>query len=69
MSDAVITAENISKRYHIGARQRGYRTFRDAMADVALAPYRRIRRFGRSSHREEDTIWAVSYTHLTLPTN
>jgi hypothetical protein len=27
MSDVVISVQNLSKRYHIGAREEGYKTF------------------------------------------
>ncbi len=56
---AAITVEGLSKRYRIGARERR-QTFREALVDLAAAPLRRLRSFGRSSYREEDSIWALS---------
>ena len=58
MIEPIIQVENISKQYHIGKR-RGYRTFRDALTDMATAPIRRLRYFGRVSCSQEDTIWAL----------
>jgi lipopolysaccharide transport system ATP-binding protein len=51
--------EGLSKRYRIGARERGKRDLRETVAAVLSAPLRRLRSFGRSSHREEDSIWAL----------
>lgn len=58
MSSATIQVEGLSKRYRIGVRLK-HRSFREALTDAALAPVRRLRSFGRSSHREEDSIWAL----------
>ena len=59
MGEPAIRVAGVSKRYRIGARQAPHKTFREAVADLALAPLRRLRRFGRASHREEDSIWAL----------
>jgi lipopolysaccharide transport system ATP-binding protein len=58
MTAPAIKVEKISKRYRIGVREEG-KTFREAIMDLAAAPFRRIKSFGRSSHREEDSIWAL----------
>jgi lipopolysaccharide transport system ATP-binding protein len=58
MSGSAISVHSLSKRYHIGAARRG-RTLREAVMDAAAEPFRRLRRFGRSSAREEDAIWAL----------
>ncbi len=58
MDSPAIKVEGLSKRYRIGARLR-QRNFREALTDAALAPLRRLKSFGRSSHREEDSIWAL----------
>lgn len=58
MPEPAIAVENLSKRYHIGAlRKRG--DLRDSLARAALHPLLSLRRFGRSSTREEDVIWAL----------
>jgi homopolymeric O-antigen transport system ATP-binding protein len=54
-----IQVEGLGKRYRIGARRAAYSTFRDALTRAALAPWRRLRSFGRSSHRAEDSVWAL----------
>ena len=59
MSDIAIRVENLSKRYHIGHRREAYRTLRDSLAEAAKAPIQRLKNFGRASHSEEDTIWAL----------
>ncbi len=58
MSTPAIVVEGLSKQYHIGARE-NQKNFREAIADALAAPFRRLRAFGRSSYREEDTIWAL----------
>lgn len=45
MSDVVIRAENVGKRYVLGARaEAGYRTLRDGLTSAVQAPLRRLRR-------------------------
>jgi lipopolysaccharide transport system ATP-binding protein len=48
----------VSKQYRIGAREYG-KTFREAIVGTLTMPLRRLKSFGRSSHREEDSIWAL----------
>ncbi len=59
MNGPSISVAGLSKRYTIGALRRNRRNFREALGDALLAPVRRLRSFGRSSHREADTIWAL----------
>ncbi len=54
-----IKVENLSKQYRIGQVQKGQKTFREAMVDMVAAPFRRLKSFGQSSHRHEDSIWAL----------
>jgi lipopolysaccharide transport system ATP-binding protein len=42
MSDLAIRVENLSKRYHIGTHQRGYKTLRESLTTVFTAPFRRL---------------------------
>ena len=58
-SDPVIRIEGVSKQYRIGHVLDRRRTLREAVTDALLEPVRQLRRFGQSSHREEDTIWAL----------
>ena len=53
-----ICAENLSKRYKIGLREKAVQTFREAIVGLAAAPVRRFRRLGEQA-REAETIWAL----------
>jgi len=44
MSDTIIKVENLSKRYRIGAKEEGYKTFREAIIDAFTAPIRNLKR-------------------------
>jgi len=57
MSFAVIKAENLSKKYRIGARE-AYKTFRETLVDSAAAPFRRLKNIGRPIPKGE-IIWAL----------
>jgi len=57
-----ITAENLGKRYHIGATHHGKETLREAVAGAARAPLRRF--FGSTA--EMDTIWALRNLDLEV---
>jgi lipopolysaccharide transport system ATP-binding protein len=58
MADRAIVVDHLSKRYRIGVRER-HDTLRDRLVAAATEPWRRLRRFGRSSNRNEDAIWAL----------
>ena len=58
MSDIAIKVENLSKMYQIGEKQERYYTFRDTLTNIALAPFRRLRRIGKPT-KEEEIIWAL----------
>ncbi|MET0624613.1 MAG: ABC transporter ATP-binding protein [Pyrinomonadaceae bacterium] len=54
----IIRADNLSKRYRLGARQRpAYATLRDALSGAARAPLKFLRR-GEANARGE-TLWAL----------
>lgn len=61
MSDLAIRVEGLSKRYQIGAAQAGYRTLRDAIVDVAAAPFRRARAVlrGAPASAPSQDLWAL----------
>lgn len=67
MSDPIIKVNNLSKRYRIGAKEAGYKTFREAIVDGIAAPVRNLAKLRRltefkdnpSSNDEEDVIWAL----------
>lgn len=63
MGNVAIHAEEISKKYKIGARQARYKTLRESLSETVASPFRRMghllsnRRNG-VSHTQE-TIWAL----------
>ena len=74
MSEAIITVENLSKCYRIGARKQGYKTFREAIMDGFKAPITNLKRIrkltkfdaGQLNHSaplnqkaSSDVIWAL----------
>lgn len=52
----ILRAENLSKRYRIGARGASYGTLRDAFSDFVQAPLKSLRRAGNP---QEETMWAL----------
>jgi homopolymeric O-antigen transport system ATP-binding protein len=61
MSDVVIRAERLSKRYRIGERQK-YKALRDTLTNALYAPLRMARSLFAASDNEtekETTIWAL----------
>jgi lipopolysaccharide transport system ATP-binding protein len=59
MSDVVIRAENLGKRYRLGETV-PYRTLRESLCNWTAAPLRWLRHGSRSDNgRAEDTIWAL----------
>jgi len=63
MSNPIIKVNNLSKRYRIGAAEKGYKTFREAILDGISAP---VRNFGKlrgltrfKNDDEQDVIWAL----------
>jgi lipopolysaccharide transport system ATP-binding protein len=63
MSDLVIRAEGISKKFHIGEKQVKYRTLRDSMMKAFVAPVRRVGKLlrGQATGASElnEIIWAL----------
>lgn len=61
----VIQVDNLSKIYRIGAREKGYKTFREAIIDGVTAPIRNFKRLSRLTKFEtqnesnDDLIWAL----------
>jgi lipopolysaccharide transport system ATP-binding protein len=58
MSHPAIQVENLSKQYRIGGADEKHRTFREAIAGAAAAPFRRLRRLSGAEGGAE-TIWAL----------
>jgi lipopolysaccharide transport system ATP-binding protein len=44
MVEPIITVENLSKRYRIGAKEQGYKTFREVITDGITAPIKNLKR-------------------------
>jgi lipopolysaccharide transport system ATP-binding protein len=58
MSQIVIRTANLSKRYQLGAAEERYQTFRQAIAETAATPFRRLRKL-RGTPEPEATLWAL----------
>src|SRR5437899_2206120 len=59
-SDTIIRAEGLGKRYRLGARKAQYETFRDKLAEMVRAPFRR---------RDGDAdpfLWALQDVSFTV---
>jgi lipopolysaccharide transport system ATP-binding protein len=60
MSRPVIQVDNISKQYHIGARQQAYKTLRESLTASVKAPFKALaRRKDKAERDEESTFWAL----------
>ena len=61
MRDVVICAERLSKTYRIGRQLPRYRTLRDSITSLTLAPFRKLNHSltGRSTIYDRETLWAL----------
>lgn len=61
-TDTIISVDNLSKRYRIGARE-SYRTFRETLVEAISTPLRGVtavlRRPSAAKPRPSETIWAL----------
>ena len=58
MSNAAVRVRGLGKKYHLGSRERGYKTLRDSLTSAVTAPWRRFREL--SGHRKEhESFWAL----------
>ncbi|MDZ4796659.1 MAG: ABC transporter ATP-binding protein [Bryobacteraceae bacterium] len=65
MSELAIRVENMSKRYKLGAKERGYRTLRDSITDAVASPFRRLR--GTHKRKGPDgTFWALRDINMEI---
>src|SRR5688500_985297 len=53
----IITVENLSKQYRIGARAEGYTTLRESLVRAVRAPLQRLRSWRRNM--DDETVWAL----------
>jgi lipopolysaccharide transport system ATP-binding protein len=69
MTETVITVENLSKQYRIGAKE-GYKTFRETMVDAVKAPLQRLARLttpkSEFQNTNSETIWALRHVSLKV---
>lgn len=68
MSDVVIRAKGLGKRYRIGRLEAPYKTLRESVTAMALAPARKLRALARGEpwRREPETIWALKDVDLEV---
>ena len=66
MSEPIIKVNNLSKRYRIGAREQGYKTFREAILDGISAPVRNFKHL-RKLTRFDDVLEANPSAPNALP--
>jgi lipopolysaccharide transport system ATP-binding protein len=61
MTNIAMSVEGLSKQYHIGDRQKGYKTLRDQISDAFVAPWRRLSSVlrGGTTHLTNEAIWAL----------
>jgi len=70
VSETILTAKHLSKRYRIGVREKGYKTFREAIVDGFKAPLRNFRRLGRLTKFESgSSSESKEINHNGLPTD
>jgi len=63
MSDVAIRVDSLSKKYHIGGKQKSYNRLGDQVADAVLAPFRRagnlLRGKASSASDLDEVFWAL----------
>ena len=62
MSEIAIRAQGLGKQFTIGGPQERYKTLRNTLTDMALAPARRVRSALRGEHRPKthnESFWAL----------
>lgn len=67
MPEPIIRVSNLAKRYRLGAAEKGYKTFREAIIDGVRAPWRNLQKLrsltkfsdNPAANQEDDVIWAL----------
>ena len=72
MADIAIHAENLGKRYRVSALSPGYKTWREGVNDIAMAPFRAATSAVRTraistSPSEDRNIWAIRNISFDVP--
>lgn len=58
MSQPVITVDNLGKRFQIGTLDKGSNTLREALSEMARAPFRRLRSLTGGGNKDGE-FWAI----------
>jgi lipopolysaccharide transport system ATP-binding protein len=66
MTRPAIEVQEIGKQFQIGLREQAGQTFREAMVDMALAPFRRLRELSGHTH-EQNSFWALRNISFDVP--
>ncbi len=69
MTDVAIAVEGLAKCYRIGAlEQKGYKTLRESLSEMAGAPWRRLRSVlrGEGVEKLDETLWALNEVSFTV---
>jgi lipopolysaccharide transport system ATP-binding protein len=64
MNDEIIQIDHLSKRYRIGMRETGYRTFREVLIDGVMSPLRNFKRLRRLTNFEDTDSEAAARSSL-----
>jgi len=70
MAPIAIKIEDLAKRYRIGSQMASYKTFREAITETAMAPFKRfgaIRAARKGEGDDENTLWALDGLNLEIP--
>ncbi|HKY30583.1 MAG TPA: ABC transporter ATP-binding protein [Pyrinomonadaceae bacterium] len=71
MSDIAIRVESIGKRFSINTSKESYKTLRDSIANVTLAPFRALKSLVTDNgnvKRQNDIIWALKDVSFEVKT-
>ena len=67
MSETIVSVEKLSKRYRIGAREQGYRTFREAIIDGLMGPVRNFKRLRKLTNFNDTKQNQIAGSSLADP--
>ena len=67
MSETIVSVEKLSKIYRIGAREQGYRTFREAIIDGLMGPVRNFKRLRKLTNFNDTKQNQIAGSSLADP--